>query len=360
MKMEKADDKFLKTVRLIAVSLLGLVGLLIAVFFVQIYQDKCSDNATVFTVNNEPVSKAEFLNEMSGLKSTVFSAFAQKYSVKDNIEFWTTSYDNETPIVVLKEKTMSSLKRMKIEQILFKKNGIAADISYSRFLKDLETENQRRKEALAKNEVIYGPKIYDKVEYYNVLHDNRVEELKNKLSSNQLSVKDSEITSYYNRNRGNLYKKPDDIKYQKIEFKYSDATKSDAESKIAEMLSAVKSGKSFQNVVNSFKKQSKSDITYTEQTYNENAEGASYMMHQQLVTKLNEIASGQTSDIIDDNNCLSIIKVLEKSSSGYYTLADVKDNIKSELIKEKYDLLISKMESSAKVVVDSKIYEEIS
>ena len=159
---------------------------------------------------------------MSGLRANVFSYFVQKYGVTDSAKFWTTRFQGEIPIEVLKQKTLDKLKRIKTEQIVMKKNGIANDISYSGFLDKLKAENERRKKAVEKKQAIYGPQQYDAIGYYDILHGNRIEELKNKLADKELSSTEEEIKNAYDENKETSYKKIDSIKYEKIVIPYLD------------------------------------------------------------------------------------------------------------------------------------------
>lgn len=201
-----SSKKVVKNKRIvILVSILVMV--LAAVTSLIIYNSKKSvANETVVTINGEAVSTEEFRQVMSGLKANAFSYFVQKYGAKDSEKFWTTSYNGEIPMVKLKEKTLDKLKNIKIEQILMKENGIVKDISYAGFFKDFKDENERRKKAVENKEPIYGPTQYDEKSYYDILQGNRIEVLKNKLSSKELFVSDSEIKKFYEENKENLFK----------------------------------------------------------------------------------------------------------------------------------------------------------
>lgn len=172
-----------KKIFIIAAVLTVAAAVLLAIIFTAHYQGISGKNAIVFSVDSEPVSRAEFLNIMSGLRAEVFQYFVEKYNAEDSTAFWTTGFNGEIPLEVLKRKTLEKLKRIKAEQILLKKNGIAGDISYAGFLQAFKAENQRRKKALEKNEPVYGPEQYEETVYYDVLHGNRVEKLKNKLAN---------------------------------------------------------------------------------------------------------------------------------------------------------------------------------
>jgi len=205
VKSDKFDVKRLKTITIVFISIASLLF-----FSILLYQSApLTGNETVLTVNGEPVCHAEFSLIMSGLRANVFSYFSQKYGVEGDTDFWTSRYGSEVPEELLRESTISKLKRIKVEQILMKQHGLILDVSYAEFLRDLETENDRRRKALSKNLPIYGPKQYEERVYYDYLHSVRTEKLKQILSKQELLVSETEAQRFYEDNKKLRYKKTD-------------------------------------------------------------------------------------------------------------------------------------------------------
>lgn len=67
------------------------------------------------------------------------------------------TYDLQTNKVLL----------IRAEQILLKENGIIKTYEYAQFLEQQKDENEKRKKALESNQIIYGPKQYDKKVYFD-------------------------------------------------------------------------------------------------------------------------------------------------------------------------------------------------
>jgi len=195
VKSDRLIKKGVLTTFIILIPALLIAGIYLIINNIE----RPRDNDTVFTINDEPVSKAEYLFIMSGLKANVFSYFVQKHDAKESKKFWTSEFRGEIPAELLAKKTVELLKRLKTEQILIKENGITNNISFGGFLADLETENERRRLAFAKNLPIYGPVQYEERVFYDYLHTERVEKLKRILSSGELSVKEEEIIISYEK-----------------------------------------------------------------------------------------------------------------------------------------------------------------
>lgn len=184
----------------IFITLVGMI-LIIATVSIIYYIKFTSDNIAILTVNDEPISKAEFLNVMDGEKARIYSYYAQKYNASDSIDFWEKSFSGQIPINTLKEETLKKVIRRKTEQILFKKNMLIDDISFASYIDRLKVENKRRLNAVNKGEPIYGPVQYEEAVYLDLLHGNYIEEIKNKNIIEELSVDDNEIEEYYEKNK---------------------------------------------------------------------------------------------------------------------------------------------------------------
>ncbi|KRF42744.1 peptidyl-prolyl cis-trans isomerase [Paenibacillus sp. Soil787] len=367
MKKSKRINRIFKKKIFFAVLLPLLAAVLLSASLIVFHSNKYAGDATVFSVNGEPVSKDEFLNVMSGSRANVFSYFVQKHGVKDSAKFWTTSFQGEIPIEVLKQKTLDKLKIIKTEQIVMKNNGIASDISFSGFLDNLKAENERRKKAVENKQAIYGPQQFDATGYYDILHGNRMEELKNKLADEELSSNEEEIKNAYDENKETLYKKMDSIKYEKIVLSYLDekGNPSPDKKKMAASLAAkikddTNKGLKFEDIVSDYKKQDKSDVEYKELTFDESTYKTDSWTNPRLTTTLNELKNGQISDVIEENASYYIVKVLEKSMPSYKPLDEVRDQVKKQLADKKVDELIDKLVHEAKFIVNDNVYNSIS
>ncbi|OCT13016.1 hypothetical protein A8709_22110 [Paenibacillus pectinilyticus] len=133
---------------------------------------------TVAYINDSPIDERELQLFMNGVKAQVAAYFKQTYNSDDSPSFWTTSFHGEVPIEKVKQSALEQLKEVKVQQLLAQQYSLVDDLSYSAFLGNWTKENQRRKEALKNNQVIYGPKQYDERGYYNYVFSNLVLKVK--------------------------------------------------------------------------------------------------------------------------------------------------------------------------------------
>jgi hypothetical protein len=151
------------------------------------------DNQIVLTINNESVTKAEYLFIMSCLKPEVYSSFAQNF---DGPDFWKGNFNGVEPGKILHQKTVQAIKRIKTEQLLMKAYNIADDITYNSFITSLNAENSRRKMAIEKKIPIYGPVEFNERTYFQYLHSERVQKLKRSIIS-ESSIRQDDINRRY-------------------------------------------------------------------------------------------------------------------------------------------------------------------
>ncbi|AKG33854.1 hypothetical protein [Paenibacillus durus] len=117
-------------------------------------------------VNGEPVAYGEFRTRMLELRGEVAAETAKDGADPGAKGFWTSDTRGETPLGLLKKKTLALLIRVKVQQIAAKEAGIIEDIGYEAFLSRLDAENRTRSSRLRRGEPVYGPKQYSEKAYY--------------------------------------------------------------------------------------------------------------------------------------------------------------------------------------------------
>jgi len=347
--------------------LMTLTVILISLSLLRCYFNGPDKTDTVLTINGEPVCIDEFYHIMSGLKSNVFSYFFQKYNIEGSEGFWTTSFNGETPLDFLINSTIETIKRIKIEQILINKYGITEDISYSGFLKDLLSENERRVKAVANNQPVYGPIQYDERVYYEYLLSERREKLKQLLSGKELMSGYKEIHNYYNENKLTKFRKPGNAKVEKISIYsyYGDENLStdrisDADNIIKQVSQDLYAGKEFKKLADEYNNKGILSIDYEILIFDESTIKTYTYLFPAISAKIPDLTVNQISDIIKEGNTSSIIRILEKDPDMVIPLEEVTNQIKQELIDLKYEMKIQQLLNEAIVVFNEQIIGEIS
>lgn len=148
-------------------------------------------------------------------KANVANEFVVDKGIIYDEDFWTTPVEGVTPQAVLDRKALEECIAIKKMQVLALEWGLEEDISYQAFEKKLEEENIRRQEKLSRGEVVYGPKVYQRQEYYAYCNRNREIALCNEIIKRG-DISEVECLNYYEANKEARYHRPDTYTLQVI------------------------------------------------------------------------------------------------------------------------------------------------
>lgn len=172
------------------------------------------------TINGLPVSASEYKLIMQRRTAEIYSYFKQSRDMDDRPGYWNDDGSPETPIRKLREAVESELVRIKVTQGLALKNGLLNDGSYSNFRSNLNKENDRRKNAIAAGQPIYGPRRYREAAYYYILLgdlDHKLQGIVAKDPGHEVS--EAAIASYYKDNKAEIGERTlDDVRLKIIQI----------------------------------------------------------------------------------------------------------------------------------------------
>ena len=348
-----------KRIRTIGFLLL-LISLPVLLWTHHKFQTSDSDRI-VLTINKEPVSKAEVSHIISGLRTDVFSYFARKHGAEDGSDFWTTCFDGEVPLEILKRKTIDRLKAIKIQQILMKEYGLLTDISYSGFVRRLEIENARREKAWMNNIPIYGPIQFEEKAYYDYLLSERIEKLKALLSATEWGITEEEMKQFYLRHRRTEYRGPDRVEVEKIVCRERNTTKklpsekADASRVMCEIRRRVQNGEASKEVVDEFQGSNSRELLYEEHVLDGSNFRAQPSLYSELDAYIQHLGAGEVSQIFEGKNGLSIIRIARVKKGPYKPYSEVRGQVHRDLIDLKYEKMIRRLVETAVVEVVEEI-----
>ena len=315
-------QKSLKTSKWIIIVMIS-VALIIICTTTIFAVDK--ENRVVLTVNDEPIYLEEFMLLYNGDK----------------------------------EKTLEIAIEAKCIQILAKEHEIIEYVDYKSFLKSLDEENKRRKEAIKNGEVIYGPQQYTEKQYYNYLISNNIAEIEVKIEGEEKEVLYRNIEKIYDENI-EKYKLEDAVTVEilAISFVEDDGMVNEEKmNKAKDYSEAIRESLVNDNdviVVNDkdFKVEKKEMVfNYESKIIDEN-------YHPELKEKALELENvADISDVIEYNGAYNILILKERNEQGYEPL----ENIKDQIVVEQINNIINKKieELSRDIKVNNQVYDEI-
>jgi len=217
---------------------------------------------------------------------------------------------------------MKRLLEIKVAQQIAVKYGILKDSSFSAFLKELDIENKRRADALSNKEVIYGPKQYSRLMYYDYRQSIILNSLKLICSEQELDMDEQKLVDYYEQFRERLAKKHDTITIYKIIQPKKEGGEDREE--ISQIERELKAGQAFMSLYEQWEgDKGQTEIeTINEGNYKEISKYRSGYYH-----LVNGLSPGETSDVLEDEKSYFIMMILEKVPGGYKDLADIREEV---------------------------------
>jgi parvulin-like peptidyl-prolyl isomerase len=346
---------------LIAVCAVGLIAVPRIVA-----QGQDASDAIVATVDKEPIAVAEWKRQIQLKRAETVRYFRTKYGETEEAALWAKSYDGERPLEVLKSDALDAAVRIKLQQMLARKNGLIRDLSYRSFESDLQHENERRAAALKNKQVIYGPTQYTEDAYFEYEFSNMVARLKEKLASNEINVTDEELRSEYEASKDTLFRKGDETDIEKIFLSYVDSDGSLNEAKKRAALRIMEQtkekldkGASFETLAAEVNEADDAKKNYGRQSLGGSAGREDAMYNGKLIEEAEKLAVGQISGIFETNHTFYMIKIMDKHNAEYAPFDEVKSMIRTNAINKKYDALIDRLAKDAKLEIKHDVYDSM-
>ncbi|MCR8657108.1 hypothetical protein [Paenibacillus endoradicis] len=285
-----------------------------------------------------------------------YSYYNREFGIEPTEDFWTSIYDNGTPLDYIHNQTLTYLTKIKTELGLMQEAGVLVQVSFDQLQLQWREENKNRSKAFQQGKPIYGPIEYGLQEYIEYLISNGKTRLKEKwISEGVISVTDQEINDRYKLLRTTNYKYPDRVVIEYMEWIYSDEDEKVVVNMIVEnLLNRWKSGMGLetllqqQNVEGNVIKRVFDETTtrYDEQSF----------LLRETAYQLDPDLSVVT---LDTGHGLYLIRCIERENERFMMLDDIESQIRSELFQIKYDELVSKEINNAELIIYDEIIHKV-
>lgn len=335
----------------------SLVLLLLAAGAGGLYAHGRNTDEIVLYVNDEAVTRQEFKLYMQDTIAQVAAEFHQKYGAEASEGFWTTAYNGQTPLLELKERTISKIVSAKVEQIQAKKYGIIGDIGYQAFQEALKAENQRRVKAVEQGEPVYGPVRFGEREYASYLQGVMREKLQQVLWEEKFQVPEAQLQSYYEEIKDTFYHLGYELQTEQV-FLQSSMDREEAIQILAQVTARASQGERLQTVVEDENGRLQSPLIYRLQLLG----AGSTSKEDSRSARLEEVAlqykAGEMSPIFQLDQEIGFIRVESKKNLGYKPFSSVKDGVIQHYAKEQLESLLKQLEQEANVRIAAKALDK--
>lgn len=171
-----------------------LIGFMICMLVAGV--SACAKEEAVFRIEDTEISTEQFNYYISKNRSDIISQYQENAELIDEA-FWARNADGEaTTADVLKEKAKQECLYDQMLLIIAQKKGIADSHSFEDIRKDMEEENQERKEKIESGRIVYGNKSYSVETYMSYYFSNLIHELMKEMEDQELKFTDEELMQY--------------------------------------------------------------------------------------------------------------------------------------------------------------------
>ncbi|MFB4262251.1 hypothetical protein [Nonomuraea sp. GTA35] len=153
----------------------------------------------VAAIDGHPVTRDELLFHLHRLAPAVQNELRNRYHLQGAID-WTAKAGDRTAFQRLTQRALDEIHRDKATLLLAQEHGLIGSPDHEDFLADLDAENARRADAIARGEVVYGLAEFSPEEYYSHRLTEITTALKQRLEP-QLDVTGAEVRQAFDADR---------------------------------------------------------------------------------------------------------------------------------------------------------------
>lgn len=308
----------------------------------------------VATVNGEKITSDEYDFYLQSVKSEMESEAGSENLDK----FWDTEIEGKKAVDKAKEKALEEAVKNKVQLQKAKEMGITLDDKdrqdvakqkkgYMDSWGGKDSYNQKLKEIGLTDESLT-----------NLLQNQAIiQKLYQKITSDpqQFNISDQDMQSYYDSHKDDFKK----VKAKHILFSTVDENRQplpqdkqdEAKKKADDIYAKVKAGEDFDTLMKQYSEdpglqQSPDGYTFGKGEMVKEFEDAAFALK-----------PGEVSNIVKSDFGYHIIKCVENPI--YQTFDEVKDKIKSDMEKEKYDAMVDQWRKGATIKTDEKVLQQI-
>ncbi|UCC67956.1 MAG: peptidyl-prolyl cis-trans isomerase [Armatimonadota bacterium] len=321
-----------------------------------------SPEPSVATVNGDPVSVRMFQRRLARNRSLAYLHFREKHHASPGPDFWTTAHGGLTPGDWLKQRTLQDCVRTKVELGLAKEKGIVAATDYHAFLQALDKENERRRQALAAGEPIYGPQQYGEDQFFLYIMNNIRIALQRRLPEEELRASEEALRQYYESVKTVRYDRGNRVITWAIEIPFGrrhgypeTLTRDQAKAKMDEVKQRLESGERFEDLASEYNEGG----VLNEETFDFESRLTDKSHRGGRRAEAMKLSEGETSEMFEDMSAFFILKCIQREPLGIQAFEEVQRDVRIAYVEQEYAALINRLVKSANVEVSQAVLDSI-
>ncbi|MCR8660419.1 peptidylprolyl isomerase [Paenibacillus endoradicis] len=322
MKVKKGGRNW-KRLALLVLPLLVIIMIGIRLGGASIDSAATSRNSVLLSINGIEIPEEEFRMFLQDEKASTANYFSQTYGAEYNEHFWDTDFEGENPVQVARENALSKLIRVKTEQQLAVQYGVIRSASYDHIKKQMNKEENQ-----------YGAESLDGYQKYMVYHSKLVVDAKNNFKVKAVSIPESELRQYYELNKENRFKLPDQVEALVISLPGQDLE--NVGEVIPNLIDEIRGGAKVDELKKKYFSQYGFVIKHKQYGSDEGKDENSSELEDQLKEIANELSTGQTSAPTEISGQTYVVVCLERNQEKVSTFDEAKLWIEDVLQDERF------------------------
>ncbi|OMC80616.1 hypothetical protein BK125_02070 [Paenibacillus odorifer] len=309
----------------------------------------------LLTFNGQEATAAEFNWHLQMNRALIVDYFKQTYNADYSKDFWSAYYSGENPMQKWINTAQTQLLTKRMELQLAQEAGVVTDISFEGFLKEMERENNRRSQAAANKEVVYGPLHLEAQAYFSYYMSNLEEATIEAMRSNgSIVISDEQVKLEYAANLIAKYSLPGTIRLEWATLPFGPETEYKDQQKALERMEKLhaiatataatdSSGTGFQDQAKEF------GVNVGEVKITSASRRTAALENPKVLLTAEQLAPGEISSLFAENGAIHLLYCLSADDAAVQPLDHVKDAIALNLAQQKYRSIVDEKLSEAVV-----------
>ncbi|MFI7610150.1 hypothetical protein ACIBP6_02795 [Nonomuraea terrae] len=304
----------------------------------------------VAAIDGHAVTRDELLFHMRRLAPAVQNELRNQYHLTGAID-WTARAGDRTALQRLADRALDEIRQDKATLVLAKEQGLIGSVDHAAFLTELEEENARRTDAIARGEVVYGLAEFSPEEYYSHRRAELTTLLQQRLSAkagDPLWVTDAEVRQAFDADKDAWSANATTYTYTKLVVPVPEGAGPDHAAALQRRVAAA------DGLRDVAKREPGAKLTTD--TYH----GGGTAAHQQdLMAVLGTLAPGRISDPVPSAGQITFYELTGRTVDEKAAFADYSRRIRQSLVEEKFHQFLRRRVDGSDITVDTAAVESV-
>ncbi|MFI9837221.1 hypothetical protein ACIHFD_09325 [Nonomuraea sp. NPDC051941] len=306
----------------------------------------------VASLDGHAVTRDELLFHMRRLTPQVENELRNQYRLQGAID-WNAKPGDKTALQRLAARALDEIRRDKTALVLAKEQHLIGSVDHADFLAELAAENERRADAIARGQVVYGLAEFSPEEYYSHRLTGLTTGLKQRLSANgPLRVTDAEVRRAFDADRDSWSANATTYTYATLVVPVPDGAPADHTAGYAAGLQ--------RRVAAAGRLAELADREPGARLTTATRQGGGSAAHdQELMAMLGKLAPGQISGPVPGTGQITYYQLNGKTVDEDAAFAEYSRRIRQSLIEERFDQFLQRRVASSVFKVDTAAVDAI-